>query len=90
MAKFHQSHDLLLCPVMPCQPWAADRATPEPFPVDDWSFAPFTYPFNMTRQPAASVPMGFDANNLPLAVQLVAPVNQDALLLRAALVLEEG
>jgi aspartyl-tRNA(Asn)/glutamyl-tRNA(Gln) amidotransferase subunit A len=37
MSMFHQRHDLLLCPVMPCQPWEAWRATPPPFAVDDWA-----------------------------------------------------
>jgi len=88
MARFHETYDLLLCPVMPCQPWAAGRATPAPFPEDDWSWCPFAYPFNMTRQPAASVPLGLDSAGLPLGVQLVAALNQDSLLLRAAFVIE--
>jgi len=90
MAKFHQNFDLLLCPVMPCQPWAAGRATPAPLPEDDWSWCPFVYPFNMTRQPAASVPMGLDAHGLPLAVQLAAAAGQDGLVLRASKILEQA
>jgi aspartyl-tRNA(Asn)/glutamyl-tRNA(Gln) amidotransferase subunit A len=90
MSKFHQGHDLLLCPVMPCQPWTAGRATPEPAAEDDWSWCPFAYPFNMTRQPAASVPMGMDAAGLPLGVQLVAAAGRDDLVFRAARVLEAG
>jgi aspartyl-tRNA(Asn)/glutamyl-tRNA(Gln) amidotransferase subunit A len=88
MALFHQSHDLLLCPVMPCQPWQAGRATPPPHPETDWSWCPFTYPFNMTRQPAASVPAGLAAAGMPLAVQLIAANGRDDLILRAALVIE--
>jgi aspartyl-tRNA(Asn)/glutamyl-tRNA(Gln) amidotransferase subunit A len=84
MAKFHASYDLLLCPVMPCQPWEAGRATPRPFAEDDWSWCPFAYPFNLTRQPAASVPFGTDRNGMPLAVQIVAAAGQDSLVLRAA------
>lgn len=88
LARFHRKYDLLLCPVMPCQPWAAGRATPPPRAEDDWSWCPFTYPFNMTRQPAASVPLGQDAAGMPLAVQLVAAHGQDGLTLRAARVIE--
>jgi aspartyl-tRNA(Asn)/glutamyl-tRNA(Gln) amidotransferase subunit A len=88
MAKFHTRHDLLLCPVMPCQPWQAGRATPPPCPEDDWSWCPFAYPFNLTRQPAASIPLGRDANGLPLAVQLVAAAGNDALVLRGAKAIE--
>jgi aspartyl-tRNA(Asn)/glutamyl-tRNA(Gln) amidotransferase subunit A len=105
MAKFHQTYDLLLCPVMPGGPWAAGRATPAPHDEDDWAWCPFAYPFNMTRQPAASVPMGRDAAGppparlpvarlppagLPVAVQLVAGARRDDLVLRGSLVLETG
>ena len=90
MSRFHSRFDLLLCPVMPCQPWAAGRATPATYAEDDWGWCPFVYPFNMTRQPAASVPVGRDAGGLPAAVQLVAAVNRDELVLRGGLVIEQG
>jgi aspartyl-tRNA(Asn)/glutamyl-tRNA(Gln) amidotransferase subunit A len=75
---------------MPGPPWQAGRATPEPYGEENWSWCPFAYPFNLTRQPAASVPMGLDANNLPLAVQLVAANGRDDLLLRASFALESA
>ncbi len=84
MSNFHQKYDLMICPVMPCQPWSAGRATPPPFSEDNWSWCPFAYPFNMTRQPAASIPMGKDVNALPLAAQIVAGHGRDDLVLRAA------
>ncbi len=89
LSQFHTAFDLLLCPVMPCQPWQAGRATPPPHGEDDWSWCPFTYPFNMTRQPAVSVPLGSDASGMPLAVQLAAAAGQDGLLLRAARLIEQ-
>ncbi len=88
MSNFHQKYDLMICPVMPCQPWPAGRASPLPFDEDDWSWCPFAYPFNMTRQPAASIPMGIDANGLPLAAQIVAAMGRDDLVLRAAFAIE--
>lgn len=45
---------------------------------------PYTMPFNLTGNPAVSLPAGFDAAGLPLAIQLVAPLGADALLLRVA------
>ena len=84
---FHARYDLLLCRVMPCPPWEAGRATPAPYQEDDWSWCPDAYPFNMTRQPAASVPFGWQGG-LPLAVQVVAGPGRDDLVLRAAAVLE--
>ncbi len=51
-------------------------------PQGDWS--PFTYPFNLTQQPAASVPCGFTKNGLPVGVQIVAAKYRDLLVLQAA------
>lgn len=49
---------------------------------------PYNPIFNATGQPAASVPSGFSAAGMPLSVQLVAPLGQDALLLSLAAQLE--
>ena len=54
----------------------------------DW--APFSYPFNLTTQPAASVPCGLTAAGLPIGVQLVGPLGADALVLRAARAFEQA
>jgi aspartyl-tRNA(Asn)/glutamyl-tRNA(Gln) amidotransferase subunit A len=48
----------------------------------------FTYPFNMTRSPAASVPAGFSSTGLPVGLQLVGPQHGDALVLRTGIALE--
>jgi len=88
-AGFHGRYDLFLCPVMPCPPWEAGRATPAPYAENDWAWCPHAYPFNMTRQPAASVPFGW-RDGLPLAVQVVAGLGRDGLVLRAAAVLEQA
>ncbi|BAY21445.1 amidase [Calothrix sp. NIES-2100] len=51
-------------------------------PQHDWS--PFTYPFNLTQQPAASVPCGFTSNGLPVGIQIIAAKYRDLLVLQAA------
>jgi aspartyl-tRNA(Asn)/glutamyl-tRNA(Gln) amidotransferase subunit A len=48
----------------------------------DWS--PFTYPFNMTGQPAASIPCGFTADGLPVGLHIVGPMYGEAVVLRIA------
>ncbi len=48
----------------------------------------FTRPFNITGQPAISVPLGWPADGLPRGVQLIAPVGRDDLLITAAAALE--
>jgi aspartyl-tRNA(Asn)/glutamyl-tRNA(Gln) amidotransferase subunit A len=47
------------------------------------SWTPFTYPFNMTGQPALSVPCGFTSAGLPIGLQIVGPRYSDVLVLRA-------
>jgi aspartyl-tRNA(Asn)/glutamyl-tRNA(Gln) amidotransferase subunit A len=90
MAKFHETYDLLLTPQLPITAFAAgqDVATPEQSYWIDWT--PFTYPFNMTRQPAASVPIGLHSNGLPMALQLVGRLYEDRTVLRAAYAFERA
>ena len=49
-----------------------------------WEWSPFTYPFNLTQQPAAAVPCGFTTSGLPVSMQIVGAKFSDALVLRAA------
>ena len=50
---------------------------------------PFTFPFNLTGQPAASVPCGFASDGLPVALQIVGRHHADTLVLQAAAALEK-
>ena len=86
MRRFHERYDLLLTPQMPLPAIEAGRVTPADGRFgEDWiNWSPYTYPFNLTQQPAASVPCGFASDGLPLALQIVGPPRNDALVLRAA------
>jgi len=86
MLRFHERYDLLLTPQMPLPALEAGRVTPADGRFgDDWiNWSPYTYPFNLTGQPAASVPCGFSSDGLPLALQIVGPPRNDALVLCAA------
>jgi aspartyl-tRNA(Asn)/glutamyl-tRNA(Gln) amidotransferase subunit A len=85
MSTFLTEYDLLLTPALPIPAFAAGRNLPEGWDEDAWqSWTPFTYPFNLTQQPAAVVPCGFTADGLPAGIQLVGPRHGDALVLRAA------
>jgi aspartyl-tRNA(Asn)/glutamyl-tRNA(Gln) amidotransferase subunit A len=58
---------------------------------DDWiTWSPYTYPFNLTQQPAASVPCGLARNGLPMGAQIVGRLRADTLVLRAAQTAEQG
>ena len=88
MARFHQRFDLVLCPTVPGPPSLADavQTGPQRALLQEW--APWTLAFNLTRQPAITVPMGLGAGGLPCSVQLAAALYRDDLVLRAARVLE--
>ncbi|MFC7328084.1 amidase [Marinactinospora rubrisoli] len=91
MGRFHQRHDLLLTPAVPIVPFEAGREVPSTSPHRRWtSWAGFSYPFNMTQQPAASVPCGRTRAGLPVGLQIVGPRHADALVLAAAHAFEEA
>ena len=88
MARLHQRFDLVLCPTVPAGPPLADAPTFDPVQALWQEWAPWTFTFNLTRQPAISMPLGQRANGLPNAVQLAAAQYRDDLVLRAARVIE--
>jgi aspartyl-tRNA(Asn)/glutamyl-tRNA(Gln) amidotransferase subunit A len=92
MRRFHERYDLLLSPAMPITALKVGLETPADGNFgDDWSgWSPYTYPFNLTQQPAASVPSGLARNGLPMGVQIVGPLAADQTVLRAARVLEQA
>ncbi|WP_433336962.1 amidase [Spirillospora sp. CA-294931] len=91
MGRFHEEHDLLLTPTLPIPAFEAGRETPEGSSSRRWTgWTPFTYPFNMTQQPAASVPCGFTRAGLPVGLQVVGARHEDALVLDACRAFEEA
>jgi aspartyl-tRNA(Asn)/glutamyl-tRNA(Gln) amidotransferase subunit A len=84
MGRFHEDYDLLLTPTLPIPAFAAGREVPAGSAEPRWtSWTPFTYPFNMTQQPAASIPCGFTEAGLPVGLQVVGPRHADARVLAA-------
>jgi aspartyl-tRNA(Asn)/glutamyl-tRNA(Gln) amidotransferase subunit A len=88
MARLHQRIDLVLCPTVPAGPPPADAPTIDPVQALWREWAPWTFTFNLTRQPAITMPLGFTPAGLPRSVQLAAAQYRDDLVLRAARVLE--
>ena len=87
MRRFHLDWDLLATPALAVPAFEVGRIVPkEPSgPADDWTWwTPFSYPFNLTQQPAASVPCGLTRKGLPVGLHIVGPRYADALVLRAA------
>ncbi|MGH2608624.1 MAG: amidase [Tepidiformaceae bacterium] len=76
MTAFFEQYDLLLTPTTAATAFGIDAGPPTSIDgkeVGPAGFLPFTYPFNFTGHPAASVPAGFAPNGLPVGLQIVAP-----------------
>lgn len=85
MNQFHTRYDLLLTPTMPIPAFAAGEDFPAERAHRQWSdWTPFTYPFNLTRQPAISVPCGLTTGGLPIGLQIIGPLYADRAVLNAA------
>ena len=84
MGRFHQEHDVLVTPTLPLPAFEADVEVPAGSDLSRWTgWTPFSYPFNLTQQPAASVPCGLTRSGLPVGLHVVGPRHADALVLRA-------
>ena len=85
MARFHRECDVLLTPTLPLPAFEAGRLAPADTAQTNWThWTPFSFPFNLTQQPAASIPCGFTSARLPVGLQIVAAKYQDGLVLRVA------
>jgi len=83
MNLFHRDYDLLVTPTLAVAAFEAGKEFPENNKRwTDWT--PFSYPFNLTQQPAATIPCGLTKAGLPVGLHLVGPRYADALVLRAA------
>jgi aspartyl-tRNA(Asn)/glutamyl-tRNA(Gln) amidotransferase subunit A len=86
MRAFHERYDLLLTPTMPTTAIEAGVEVPRDgsFGTQWFDWSPYTWPFNVTGQSAASVPVGLDAAGLPIGLQIVGPQGGEGLVLRCA------
>ena len=89
--EFFENYDLLLSPVLPVAAFDTGLDVPPGWedrnPVS-WVY--YTYPFNTTGQPAASIPAGFTETGLPVGLQMVARINSEIDIFRAAAAFEEA
>jgi aspartyl-tRNA(Asn)/glutamyl-tRNA(Gln) amidotransferase subunit A len=85
MRQFTEKYDFLLTPQLATTAFNVGQISP----LDDdgraWmAWTPFTVPFNLTQQPAASVPCGFSSDGLPVGLQIVGRMFDDAGVLAAS------
>ncbi len=92
MKAWWRDYDILLTPTSPVVPpsLASLQAPPTDDPNRSLNAVAYTVPFNMTGQPAASIPMGWSAMGLPIGVQAVADFGREDLLFRLAGTLEQA
>ena len=89
--SFMQDYDLFLSPTLPVTAFTAGDHHPGWIDGQQTTYlgwTAFTYPFNTTGQPAASLPCGFAANGLPVGLQVVGRHRDDATVLRASAAFE--
>jgi aspartyl-tRNA(Asn)/glutamyl-tRNA(Gln) amidotransferase subunit A len=90
MGEFHTRYDVLITPTVAIPPFEAGHDVPPGSSYESWpQWARFSYPFNLTQQPAISVPAGFTASGLPVGLQIVGPRHSDDLVLAVAKLVEE-
>lgn len=93
MWKFMRNYDLLLTPTLACPPFPVHMQGPEKIEgriVDPFQWIAFTFPLNMTGQPAASIPAGWTEDGLPVGLQIIGRHLDDPLVLRASAAFEEA
>ncbi len=87
------TYDLLLTPSVSVTAFEVGRLNPAHFPQHDWDWFPwasFSYPFNFTGQPAASVPAGFTPSGMPVGLQIVGRRCADLTVLQASAAFEQA
>ena len=92
MRQFMERYDLLVTPTLPIPAFEAGKLSPAAVDgTGKWvNWTPFSYPFNLTQQPAASVPCGFTSEGLPAGLHIVGRMFDDRTVLRAAYAYEQA
>ena len=91
MRAFMENYDLLATPTLPVPAFDVGLNVPPQLPGANMiSWVAYTYPFNLTGAPAASMPVGFTSEGLPIGLQLVSKTNGEEDIFRAAAVFEEA
>ena len=93
MRDFFRRYDLLITPATAVPPFPHGVFVKEiegKPALRFWGATPFSVAFNLTLQPAASIPSGWTADGLPTALQIVGRFGEESTVLRAAAALEES
>jgi Asp-tRNA(Asn)/Glu-tRNA(Gln) amidotransferase A subunit family amidase len=89
LRQHFDKYDLIISPTIPVASFGAGVNVPPELPdrnIVSWVY--YTYPFNLTGNPAASVPCGFTKDNMPVGMQIVGGINREVDILKAAAAFE--
>ncbi|WP_022869807.1 amidase [Yaniella halotolerans] len=85
MGAFHERYDLLLTPAVGIAAFEAGHDVPPGSDLERWpQWSTFSYPFNLSQQPAISIPVGTTTEGLPVGLQIIGPRHADDRVLAAA------
>lgn len=89
LERLHDAYDVLVSPAVPVKPMATGHEVSDPVQQKRWiDWAQYSYLFNLSQQPAASIPCGFTPDGCPVGLQIVGPRFSDYRLLRLCMALE--
>jgi aspartyl-tRNA(Asn)/glutamyl-tRNA(Gln) amidotransferase subunit A len=85
MRVFMETYDFLLTPAVATTAFDVGQLSPLGDDGKAWmAWTPFSFPFNLTQQPAASINCGFTSEGLPVGLQIVGRMFDDAGVLAAS------
>ena len=76
--KIFQDLEAIIGPTLPVLPFDTNSNVPDGFKKDQlFSWLPFTYPFNLTKNPASTINTSFSKSGLPVGLQIVTNTYED-------------
>jgi len=83
--------DTMIGPTLPVLPFNSYKNVPEGFEEDNlFSWLPFTYPFNLTKNPSSTINVNFSKSGLPVGLQIVADMYKDKVCFELAYFIEQS
>jgi Asp-tRNA(Asn)/Glu-tRNA(Gln) amidotransferase A subunit family amidase len=87
--RVFDGYDILITPTLPVTAFEAGRNVPDGHSGRNMvSWVYYTYPFNLSGNPAASIPCGFDEGGMPIGIQVVAPMHREDSIFQVASAME--
>ena len=90
LKKIFRNVDAIVGPTLPVLPFNSGQNVPEGFKEEQlFSWLPFTYPFNLTKNPASTINVNFSNSGLPIGLQIVADIYKDKTCFELAYFIEQ-